>query len=101
MCLFTAAFKGCRVQCSYKNLMNALHVSFVFLEEKLLNLKGVCSVKFLYVSINMKGKSWQHIKYKVVRDSYAPWQWKIWQVNTEQIMCCGQLGVIFNDCEMC
>lgn len=40
------ALKGCCVQCSYKNLMNALHVSFVFLEEKLLNLKGVCSALF-------------------------------------------------------
>lgn len=84
--------------------MNALHVSFIFLEEKLLGLKGGLVVQpySLVLPISMKeGKSLHHIKYKVVRDSYAPWQWKIWQVNTEQIMCCEQLGIIFNDCEMC
>lgn len=62
------AFKSCRVQCSYKNLMNALHVSFVFLEEKLLNLKGVCSALFFGFAMNMtEDKSWQHINYKMVR----------------------------------
>lgn len=53
--------------------MNALHVSFVFLEEKLLNLKGAVQPYSLDLPINMKvGKSLQRIKYKVVRDSYAP-----------------------------
>lgn len=59
------------------------------------------SLIFLYLRMYMgECKLVQCVKCWVVRDSYAPWQWEIWQVKPEQIMCREQLGHIFKECEM-
>lgn len=99
--LLTMTFKGCCVQWSYKDLINVLHVRFVFLEQKLLNLKGSHSASLFGVAY-----VYRRMKIIVVcltlggQRLLCSSQWEVCQVKTEQITRWKQLGHIFKKCEM-